>query len=89
MAHRHIPHSTKWFEALIRDDLEKAAHTAQVLSLSKRDDVCGVCGNDPASDFELPNGRMVDGSTPTMRFCSDCWTVRRGLGEDWEPMPGQ
>ena len=83
MAHRHVPHSTGWFQALTQDDPEGAAHTANVLADAERDDVCGECGDVPASDYEMQGVERSDGSRPTMRFCPVCAVIRRGLGERW------
>ena len=86
MVRRHIPHSLQWFDTLRQMDLTLAIHTARILQVSGRDDVCGECGETPALDYELQGAGLPDGTILTMRLCSICAVIRRGLGERWEPM---
>jgi len=77
------PHSSDWFEVLEKTDPQQAAMTRQVLSRAGRDDICSVCGDDPAADYE------VAGAPPpsTMRLCDDCRDIRSGMhGEKFSPL---
>lgn len=80
------PHSPAWFAALEKTNPQQAAQTRQILALAKRDDVCSVCGDEPASDYE----RKAKPEQPTtLRLCGDCLTIRKTMhGEDFYPVGG-
>ena len=67
--------------ALEQFDPQQASHTREILDRKGREDVCGVCGDEPAADFVIP----ADGSLPyavtTIRLCRDCKAIRRQQGE--------
>jgi hypothetical protein len=71
-----IPHSHEWFKALARINKQQAAQTRQIVSLAGRVDVCGVCGDDPAKDYEILGVTFAPGVPATIRLCEDCKTIR-------------
>ena len=80
------PHSPVWFAELEKTNPQQAARTHQILALAKRDDVCSVCGDESASDYEL---KAKPGQPTTLRLCGDCLTIRKTMhGEDFSPIGG-
>lgn len=71
------PHSPEWFAALERVNSIQAAQTTQILALAGRDDVCSICGDDPATDYKLASDQMTPGVVATLRLCDDCLRIRR------------
>lgn len=86
MTTKLIPHTTAWFEAVIAFDPDQAGHTANVIKREGRSDVCGVCGDDPASDVELDPKQAAPGAVTTLRLCNDCLSIRRINGERFTPL---
>lgn len=86
MALRLKPHSTEWFEALMQFNPEQAAHTASIIRLAGREDVCGVCGDEPAQDYELRAADLPPNAVVTMRLCEDCLNIRIMNGEPFVPL---
>jgi hypothetical protein len=86
MSDRIVPHSPAWFEAMSQVDATKAVHTASIVRTASSLDVCGICGDTPASDYELTAIKMPDNSPLTVRLCDDCVAIRRADGEDFRPM---
>ncbi|TXI85538.1 MAG: hypothetical protein E6Q40_07615 [Cupriavidus sp.] len=68
------PHTTEWFALLQHWDPPKAAKTQYVIERADSIDVCSVCGDDPASDFELRDAPPAGPST--IRLCDDCYRIR-------------
>lgn len=80
------PHSPEWFAALTRVNPNQAAQTKQILSLAGRDDVCSICGEDPAKDYKLAGAQTTSVSVATLRLCKDCLGIRRTqFGEHYVP----
>lgn len=80
------PHSPEWFAALEKVNPNQAAQTKQILSLAGRDDVCSICGDDPAEDYKLMSEQMISGVVATLRLCDDCLNIRRNMhGENFVP----
>lgn len=77
------PHSKEWFEALEKFNAQQAAHTRQVINLAKSDEVCSVCGDDPASDYRLIHPVPSQGAPDTIRLCDDCRMIRERSGESF------
>jgi hypothetical protein len=65
-------------------DPVKAAMTRFVVGKAGRDDVCSVCGDDPASDYRLEKALRPAGGPDTLRLCDDCVGIRRNMGEHFE-----
>jgi hypothetical protein len=78
------PHSPEWFSAMDQWDPVKAAMTRFVVGKAGRDDVCSVCGDDPASDYRLEKALRPAGGPDTLRLCDDCVGIRRNMGEHFE-----
>lgn len=55
------------------------ANNANPLSLAGRDDVCSICGDDPATDYKLASDQMTPGIIATLRLCDDCLRIRRSM----------
>lgn len=83
MAIRTKPHSADWFKALNSFNRQQAEHTHTILRAAGRDDVCSICGDEPASDYELvvpaPSAKAVS----TVRLCGDCRLIREQGGESY------
>jgi hypothetical protein len=80
------PHSPEWFAALEAFDPVQAAQTHQILSLAGRDDVCSVCGDDPAKDYKLVAEGLDSKAVATIRLCDDCFKIR-GMIDDGPYLP--
>ena len=74
MAH-FIPHTHEWFQALESNDPEQAEMTRQLIERAGRSDICGVCGNDTASDY-MVRDLTIGGVDATTRLCDDCRMFR-------------
>ncbi len=80
------PHSPEWFAALEGTNPAQAAQTRRILSLAKRDDVCSICGDHSAADYELA-GKSEQPTT--LRLCDDCRGIRQNAyGEKFSPLRG-
>jgi hypothetical protein len=80
------PHSPEWFTALESFNPAQAAHTRKIIELAKDDQVCSVCGDDPAKDYKLDMPSLPSTAVATLRLCDDCAKLRRGGGENFIPM---
>jgi hypothetical protein len=78
------PHSPEWFAAMDQWDPVRAAMSRFVINDAGRDDVCSVCGDDPASDYRLEKALRQAGGPNTLRLCDDCVQIRRNMGEPFE-----
>lgn len=77
------PHSDEWFRALNKSNPMQAAATRQILDLAGNEEVCGVCGDDPAADYQV----TPSGPPHTMRVCDDCRSIREKMhGEQFQPL---
>ncbi len=75
------PHSSEWFEHLLLTNTQQAMHTGAIIAAAGREDICSICGDEPA-----PPHRLADGEW-TMRLCDDCVGIRRMMfGEVWLPV---
>ncbi|MFI4976344.1 MAG: hypothetical protein ACHP84_17560 [Caulobacterales bacterium] len=75
------PHSAEWFAALEVFNPRQAAITRTIIELAGRDDVCSVCGDDPASDYRLTAQDLSDDAVATLRLCDDCHEISAMNGE--------
>ena len=73
------PHSDEWFIALDRINPQQADHTRTIIQLSGAKNVCSVCGDSPAQDYQIENAPMQDKSFATIRLCQDCLTMRKSM----------
>jgi hypothetical protein len=74
---RHLSmHSKEWFAALAKLDPQQAAQTKQIVKSAGSPEVCSLCGEHPASDYEVTS-KWFDENTPvTLRLCDDCLSIR-------------
>lgn len=79
-----IPHSPAWFLAMDNWDPVKAAVTRFVIDQEGRDDVCSICGDEPAADYRLERAFRPAGGPDTLRLCDDCLEIRRHGGDPFE-----
>jgi hypothetical protein len=82
-----VPHTPGWFASMREWDPPKAMMTQVVIEAVGRSDVCSVCGDDPASDYQLAEAQRPPGGPSTLRLCEDCVKIRRSDGEDYQLMP--
>jgi hypothetical protein len=76
------PHTPEWLTALEAFDPRQAAHTRQIIAMA-RADVCGICGDDPASDYKATMANMPIMAVATFRLCDDCLKIRSDAGESF------
>lgn len=81
-----IPHTPEWFASMEVWDPVKAVQTRYVISDASRDDVCSVCGDDPAADYRLEKMFRPPGGPDTLRLCEDCVVIRKNMGDPFEPL---
>jgi hypothetical protein len=79
------PHSSEWFDALAAFNPAQVAHTRTILKAAGRDDVCSICGDDPASDFQIVLPFPDQNAVATVRLCDDCQKLREMNGESYIP----
>lgn len=80
------PHSPEWFAAMDQWDPVKAAVTRAVIDEADREDVCSICGDDPAADYRLERASRPAGGPDTLRLCDDCVEIRKNMGDPFEPI---
>lgn len=85
MVVRPIPHSAEWFAALQSRNPAQAAHTRQIVELAGSAQVCTVCGDTPASDYEITGPALAPDALVTYRLCDDCHAIRVASGEVFIP----
>jgi hypothetical protein len=73
------PHSPEWFDALDKSNPKQAAQTRQILSAVGREDVCSVCGDQPALDYTLASEQAAASDVSTLKLCADCLVIRRDV----------
>jgi hypothetical protein len=84
---KHLsPHSKEWFAAFSKMDPQQAAATKKIIKASGSDNVCSLCGDQPATDYEAAD-KWFDAETPvTYRLCEDCMsTLATNEGERLVP----
>ena len=87
MPHFHKPHSSEWFETLLRANPGQAQHTAQIIKLAGRNDICSVCGDVESGEYQILKMEFAPGVLATIRLCDDCKGIReQGLGESFIPL---
>jgi hypothetical protein len=81
-----LPHSPEWFAAMEVWDPVRAVQTRYVVDDAGREDVCSVCGDDPAADYRLERLFRPAGGPDTLRLCEDCVEIRKDMGEPFEAL---
>ena len=61
-----IPNSVEWLAELEKLNPFQAQSTRAIVATAGTEEVCAVCGDTPAHDYDLP-GISLRG-----RFCGDC-----------------
>ncbi|WP_439408580.1 YiiX/YebB-like N1pC/P60 family cysteine hydrolase [Bradyrhizobium sp. DASA03076] len=80
----HVPHTSEWFATLHQWDPVQAAQTKFVVDAAGREDVCSICGDDPADetiDLQSRFGRRA----PRAR-CASATIVWKSAGRWESPM---
>ncbi|MBS0155117.1 MAG: hypothetical protein JSS38_11015 [Nitrospira sp.] len=72
----HVPHTPEWFIEYEIEEPDRAALTRIVLSSVGREDVCSICGDDPAADYRMAGFILPGILTCTLRLCEDCLKIR-------------
>jgi hypothetical protein len=80
------PHSGEWFKALEAINPQQASHTRQILDSAGRQDVCSICGEDPASIYRSVTEEQPINAVVTIRLCQDCRVIRKMQGESFVPI---
>ncbi len=70
------PHSPAWFAALEDWQPYRAMLARAAVKVMERDDVCSICGDDPAPVYRLATD-PEPGEILTLRLCDDCRTIRK------------
>lgn len=73
------PHTPEWFEALEAFDPIKATVTKIVIESLGSVNVCSVCGESPAQDYEMVDRYMQKNAVATIRLCEDCVKVKMNV----------
>jgi len=73
----HTPHTPEWFAEYEIEEPDKAAMTKAVLNNEGREDICSICGDEPAADYRRAGPILPGILTPTLRLCDDCLTIRK------------
>lgn len=70
------PHTPEWFAALDSFDPEQASVVRQVLKHAGRTDVCGLCGDPSAKDYQAIPRDLTIHPASAMRLCDSCRELR-------------
>lgn len=81
---RHLeqiePHSAYWYSVVDRVEPKLAALSRIVVTAEGSPEVCSSCGDRPAISYRVANGAQAMPGVPSLRLCSDCIEIRRGMG---------
>ena len=56
---------------------DEVAYIRNIVALAGRIDVCSVCGDHPAKDYQLVSEALLPSSAvATLRLCEDCRRIR-------------
>lgn len=87
VAQYHRPHSDEWFQALEACNPVQAEVTRRTIAVAGRDDVCSICGDQPANDYQVTGEDLDDDAVATIRLCADCRGIREQMySERFDPM---
>ncbi len=75
------PHSPEWFRALEDFDPSKAAMTWSVIKKFGFE-VCSICGDVPAHDYQLIDGFMERNAVATIKLCDDCLQIKERIHKE-------
>lgn len=84
MTHYLKPHTAEWFAALRKFNPKQAAHAQQIIQLAGSPEVCSVCGDRGAKDYQILRQKFDNDMVATIRLCDDCRNIRRvTMSEDY------
>lgn len=87
MTARIMPHTAEWLFIVEATDPYIAFQTRAILIATNRKDVCGICADDTALDFELRRTHQSKRHTIlTLRLCRDCRVRKENAGEELIPI---
>jgi hypothetical protein len=81
------PHTEEWFVALVNFDPMQAAMTRTAIKTAGSTEVCSVCADDPAKDYQIDAASIPNDAVATLRLCEDCLGIRKAGGEEFRPWP--
>ncbi len=67
-----IPNTPEWLQAMAAYDPVKAEIAKDVIATTGRMDVCSICGDEPADDYQIIDRYMPSNAVATLRLCDDC-----------------
>lgn len=73
------PNSPEWLAELANTNPQQAPMTRAIVDAAGSQEVCSICGDTPAKDYEKPGVALL------VRLCDDC---RRIQGGQFIPVPG-
>lgn len=80
------PHSPKWFEDLRIQRPHQAIASKMAVDSMGRNDVCSICGDDPAKDYVLESSDSFEKKNVSLCLCDDCLAIRKNMyGEVFLP----
>jgi hypothetical protein len=77
------PHSKEWFAALGKVNPQEATHTRQIIKSAGSDEVCSLCGGEPARNYQITNKWFEGGIPASFRLCDECLSTRASEGEQF------
>ena len=79
MPHYFTPHTPEWFRAQKAFAPAKAAMTQVAVRFGANLNVCSICGDEPAQDYQLIDEFMEDDALATIRLCDDCLRIKKAI----------
>lgn len=82
------PHTEAWLMAVEALNPDQAAVTSMLVRFAGRPDVCSLCGDHPAHEYQLLNEPLSPAALPTLRLCLDCHNIQSvPCGEKFVRLP--
>ena len=72
------PHTEEWFHALEKFNPRQAEMTLAIVNAAGRTDVCSICGDHPATDYQIVDSPLANDAVATTRLCDDCKIIQGG-----------
>jgi hypothetical protein len=83
MPRYYRPYSRKWFRALEAFDPIKAEMTKLALLRAGGNlNVCQICGDSPAADYQLIDENMESNAVAVARLCDDCLNLKIAIHKE-------
>jgi hypothetical protein len=70
------PHTQEWFANLTKFDPRQAAQTKSIIEAAGSSEVCSICGDTPARDYQVVGEELPKDAVATIRLCKDCFQIR-------------